>query len=215
MIRIVALVGIDGAGKTTQARELAGWLTARGHPADYHQNAGGRRALGRLARRLGRREADDLLGVRGLLFVEAILRWLAIARALLLSRLRRRVAVMDRYSCCQYANIRARGARGERWARWLFGLFPAPDVTFFLAVAPGQAYARVELRGTDHEDPDYLARADAAYRSLPEAAGFTVVDAGGTPGDVAADLRRALLGEPVPAPRKPSSSTRAGRSVAA
>lgn len=194
IVAIVAIVGIDGAGKTTQARDLAAWLTEHGHPADYWQNAGGRRWFGRLARRLGRRDAQGLLGVRGMLLVESVLRFLAIARALVRSRLRGRIAVMDRYACCQYASIRAHGGRRERLARWLFRVFPEPDRTVFLAVPPGCAYARVEARGTDHENLTYLAAADAAYRSLPEAADFVVIDASRDPATVQAALRAAVSG---------------------
>ncbi len=189
---IVAIVGIDGAGKTTQAQLLADWLTAAGCSADYWQNAGGRRWFGRVARRLGRRDAQGLLGVGGMLFVEAVLRWLAIARALLRSRLRRRLAVMDRYSWCQYASVRAHGGRRERLARRMYGAYPEPDITCFLAVAPGRAYARVEARGTDHEDLGYLAAADAAYRSLPEFGRFVVIDANRDPGAVQHELRVAV-----------------------
>jgi dTMP kinase len=190
--RIIAIVGIDGAGKTTQAQLLAGWLTAHGHPADYWQNAGGRRWFGRLGRRLGRRDAQGLLGVAGMLFVESVLRWLAIARALVRSRVRRRIAVMDRYSWCQYASIRAHRGRRERFARRLFRIFPAPDLTCFLAVPPGTAYARVEARGTDHESLDFLAAADAAYRTLPEADRFVVIDASRDPAAVQLALRAAV-----------------------
>jgi hypothetical protein len=41
--RVIALVGIDGSGKTTQAHRLAATLTAQGTPATYWQNAAGRR----------------------------------------------------------------------------------------------------------------------------------------------------------------------------
>jgi thymidylate kinase len=190
--QVVAIVGIDGAGKTTQARLLAAWLVARGRPADYWQNAGGRRWFGRFAQFFGRRDAEALLGVGGMLFVESVLRWLAIARALVRSRLRRHMAVMDRYSWCQYASIRAHGtnsARREKRARWFYGLFPQPDLTVFLAVTPGRAYDRVEARGTDHEDPRYLIAADAAYRSLDEARRFVVIDANRDAAAVQRDLR--------------------------
>jgi dTMP kinase len=196
---IVAIVGIDGAGKTTQARLLAGWLNAAGRPADYWQNAGGRRWFGRLAQLFGRSDAQALLGVGGMLFVESILRWLAIARALVRSRLRRRIAVMDRYSVCQYASIRAHVGplrpvlrRRERRARRLYGLYPEPDLTLFLSVTPSTAWARVEARGTDHEDIDYLAAANAAYRSLPEAGRFVVIDANQDQAAVQRDLRAAV-----------------------
>jgi thymidylate kinase len=210
--RVVAIVGIDGAGKTTQARLLAAWLTGGGHPADYWQNAGGRRWFGRFARIIGRRDAQDLLGIGGMLFIESVLRWLAIGRALVRSRLRRHIAVMDRYSWCQYASIRAhargtlaQSGRRERRTRWFYGLFPQPDLTVFLAVTPGRAHARVEARGTDHEDLHYLAAADAAYRSLTEADRFVVVDANRGPAEVQHDLRKAVamrfeLVPPVPVP---------------
>jgi len=200
--RVVAIVGIDGAGKTTQARLLATWLAACGHPADYWQNAGGRRWFGRFAQVFGRSDAQALLGIGGMLFVESVLRWLAIARALIRSRLRRHIAVMDRYSWCQYASIRAhpsgspaQSRRRERRARWFYGLFPEPDLTVFLAVTPGRAYARVETRGTDHEDLAYLAAADAAYRSLAEARRFVVIDANREPAVVQRDLRAAVAAQ--------------------
>lgn len=211
----MALVGVDGSGKTTQAHRLAGALTVGGLPATYWQNAGGRRWFGRLARRLGRRDAQRLLGRNGMLLAESVLRWLAIARALARSALRQRVAVMDRYAVCQYASIRAHGG-GRRWewaARMAYRIFPPPDLTFLLSVAPAEAYQRIEVRGTDHESLAFLAAADAAYRSLPELPTFVVVDAGRTPDEVArviqGHLRRWLpatapLASALPAPGRRS-----------
>lgn len=194
---VVAIIGVDGAGKTTQAHLLAEWLTAAGYAADYWQNAGGRRWFGRLAQFFGRPDAQALLGVGGMLFVESVLRWLAIARALVRSRVRRNIAVMDRYSWCQYASIRshagvAHPGRRERRARRLYGLFREPDLTVFLAVQPGRAWTRVEERGTDHEELDYLASADAAYRSLPEADRFVMIAADGDAASVQRELRLAV-----------------------
>src|SRR5918993_5899854 len=81
--RTVALIGIDGSGKTTQAHRLADDLAAAGLPTSYRRNAGGRHWFGRLATALGRQDADDLLGRRTMLVVESLLRWLAILRTLL------------------------------------------------------------------------------------------------------------------------------------
>jgi dTMP kinase len=185
-LRRIALVGVDGSGKTTQAHRLAGALDAAGRPADYWQNAGGRRWFGQVARRLGRRDAQRLLGRNGMLLAELVLRWLAIARALVRSAVRRRIAVMDRYAVCQYASIRAHGG-GRRWeqlARVAYRLFPPADVTFLLAVDPARAYDRIEARGTDHERLTYLLAADRAYRALPEHSSFVVIDGNGTPDEV-------------------------------
>ncbi|MGB2570202.1 thymidylate kinase [Micromonospora citrea] len=184
-LRRVALIGIDGSGKTTQAHRLADALTEAGRPATYHRNAGGRRWLGRLAQRLGRPDAQRLVGRNGVLAVESVLRWLAIAAALLSCLVTGRVAVMDRYAACQYASIRAHGGqRWERLARFGYRIFPRPQVTFLLTVDPAEAYRRIERRGTDHESMDWLAAADTAYRTLPEYAGFVVVDASGPPDEV-------------------------------
>ena len=192
--RTIALIGIDGSGKTTQARLLAAALGAAGRPAVYRQNAGGRAWFGRLAARWGRGDAEGLFGRRGMLLVESSLRWLAIARTLLRRALRREVAVMDRYAFCQYASLRAHGAgpAAERRARLAYRLFPRPDVTFLLAVDPAVARERIDRRGTDQESIEYLTAADRAYRSLPEFPGFRVIDANGTPGEVQAAIRAAL-----------------------
>ncbi|MFI7021911.1 dTMP kinase [Micromonospora sp. NPDC049900] len=189
-LRTVALIGVDGSGKTTQAHRLAEALTAAGHPATYHRNAGGRRWLGRAANRLGRADAQGLLGRDAMLLLESVLRWLAIAMALLGSLCTGRVAVMDRYAACQYASLRAHGGRRwERLVRAAYRVFPQPQVTFLLTVPPNEAYRRIERRGTDEESLPYLTAADLAYRTLPESPSFVPVD-GDRPADqVARDIR--------------------------
>jgi dTMP kinase len=211
-LRTVALVGIDGSGKTTQAHLLADALAADGLPATYRRNAGGRRWFGRLATALGRRDAEDLLGRRTMLVVESMLRWLAILRTLLRRTVTREIAVMDRYAVCQYASLRAHRARpsAERRARLAYRLFPRPDVTFLLAVDPAVAYARIEARGYDHEDMSYLTAAAAAYRSLPEYADFVVIDANGNPAQVAAAIRAHLPATVPVVPRPRGGAALAG-----
>ncbi|MEV6815536.1 thymidylate kinase [Micromonospora sp. NPDC051296] len=194
-LRTIALIGIDGSGKTTQAYRLAETLTAAGYPATYHRNAGGRRWLGRAAHRLGRPDAQALVGRDGMLVLESVLRWLAIAMALLGGLLTGRVAVMDRYAACQYASLRGQG--GRRWERLVragYRLFPRPQVTFLLAVDPAEAYRRIERRGTDHESLDYLTAADLAYRTLPEYPTFVVIDADRRAEDVAREIQGHLAG---------------------
>jgi dTMP kinase len=193
-VRTIALVGIDGSGKTTQAHRLADELAADGLPAAYRRNAGGRHWFGRLATRLGRPDAEALLGRRAMLVVESVLRWLAILRTLLRRALTGEIAVMDRYAACQYASLRARHAApaAERRARLAYRLFPRPDVTFLLTVDPQVAHDRIEARGYDHESTEHLAASVAAYRSLPEYPGFVVIDANGTPDEVARAIRARL-----------------------
>jgi dTMP kinase len=146
-----------------------------------------------------------------MLVVESLLRWLAIVRTLVRRAVTGEIAVMDRYAVCQYASLRAHGARpaAERLARLAYGFFPPPDVTFLLAVDPAVAYDRIEARGYDHEEMDHLTAAAAAYRSLPEYGDFVVIDANGSPAEVAAAVRAHLPATP-PAVPDPGS-VRAGQ----
>ncbi|GID97923.1 dTMP kinase [Amorphoplanes digitatis] len=217
-LRTVALVGIDGSGKTTQAHQLATALAARGLPATYRRNAGGRRWFGRLAVALGRMDGEHLLGRRAMLFVESVLRWLAILRTLLRRRITGEISIMDRYAVCQYASIRAHAKtprpgrlnRAERRARLAYRVFPKPDVTFLLAVDPAIAYDRIERRGYDHEEMAYLRAASAAYEALPERPDFVVIDANGTPAEVGAALI-GYLTTPPPAVAVPTARVPVGR----
>jgi dTMP kinase len=195
--RIIALVGIDGSGKSTQADWLAVWLNGLGVPASHVKNPGGRVRLGRFARRLGRPDAAALLGERGVSVMEWVVRWLALLRALTRTWLSRRVAVMDRYTHCQLAVLRARGHGGERLTRLVYGVFPEPDLVLFLAVPPQHALERVRTRGTDTETLEHLRALDDAYRALPEAVCFHAVDATGTPTEVKFRIRRIVAGSVV------------------
>jgi dTMP kinase len=218
-LRTVALVGIDGSGKTTQAHQLATALAAQGLPATYRRNAGGRRWFGRLATALGRRDGEHLLGRKAMLFVESVLRWLAILRTLLRRSVTGEIAIMDRYAVCQYASIRAHAKtprperlnRAERRARLAYRVFPRPDVTFLLAVDPAIAYDRIERRGYDHEEMAYLQAATAAYEALPEHADFVVIGANGTPEQVQQALLahlRTRVPVAIPAQRAPAGTRR-------
>lgn len=204
---MVALVGIDGSGKTTQSVRLAAALSQAGLPARYGRNAGGRRWLGLVAMHLGKRDAVALMGQRGLLVVESALRWLAIARSLIAARLTGRVAVMDRYTVCQLVSLRVHdgGTLLHRLVRAAYAVFPAPTVMLFLDIPPEQAYRRVEQRGSDHEELAYLIDCRAAYLDLASAA--VRVDASGAPDDVAFAIASAVW--PVLRPELPVDVTRA------
>ncbi len=56
---IIAIVGIDGAGKTTLAKGLARQLSESGRPGTYFENAGGRPVLAKLAQSFGRADGIE------------------------------------------------------------------------------------------------------------------------------------------------------------
>lgn len=190
-------MGIDGSGKTTLAKDLTRWLDANGIPARYSENPGGRLKMDRMARRLGSRTARELVGRHVFSVLEAVVRWLAIARGLLLARVRGRMAVMDRYSYDQFVMVRAREERGERWVRRFYSVFPEPQATFFIQVRPETAKARIDARGYDTEPLPYLSALDRAYRTLPEFRRFFVVDAD-APLDVVEQRMREAFGKALP-----------------
>ena len=71
---------------------------------------------------------------------------------------------------------------------------PPPDVTFLLAVDPAEAYRRIEARGTDHESLEFLIAAAQAYRDLPEAKQFVVINANSGPDEVTRAVLAVLTG---------------------
>lgn len=183
----IALVGIDGAGKTTQARQLRGWLDRLGHPVQYRMVASGRRVLGDVARKLGRPDSVGLLGPRLSIRAETLLRY-----ANLVTIRGRGVLIADRYAVCQYARARLVCPELEPWARRVLHRIPPPKLTLYLDVAPETAHLRVKTRGIDDEPVDRLTAMDNAYRSLPEFDGFTIVDANRDQDVLAATIREAV-----------------------
>ena len=168
----IALVGIDGAGKTTQATRLTKWLSQLGHPVRYRLAASGRRVLGNTAKRLGRADSVALLGPRLAIRAETLLRHANLATSGASG-----VLIADRYDVCQYARTKVVCPDLEPWVRRQMSRLPAPDLTLYFEVAPEVAHVRVKTRGIDDEPVDHLQALDDAYRSLPEAREFTFVDA--------------------------------------
>ncbi|WDQ02338.1 hypothetical protein PVK74_11220 [Micromonospora chalcea] len=108
---MIALLGVDGSGRTNQAEALAEWLRRRGVRARYFENAGGRPLWNRLARALGRADGLALFGRTVHPALEATVRAAAVAR------LTGRVAVLDRWTWCQDVIMAARGDPGGGWPR--------------------------------------------------------------------------------------------------
>lgn len=186
---LIALVGIDGSGKTTLAKRLTAELRSEGRRARYFENAGGRPPLNWAARRLGHADANAWLGTPRLEAVEQRFRHVLMRVALAWARLPgERVAVLDRWTVCQYAAMRARGGTDEG-ARRRYGRLPWPDVVVFLGVPPRVAERRLAARGRDVDELAWLEAVDAAYRDLPEWDDLTVVDGARPVAEVLADVQ--------------------------
>jgi dTMP kinase len=164
----VVLEGIDGAGKTTQARLLAEALSARGYavvltrePADGPRGRELRAYLDGPGPRLS--PAQELA-----LFVDD--RREHVARVIRPALAQGRVVICDRYYHSSVAYQGALGLDPEDIMGLHEDFAPRPDLIFILTIPPSIArQRRLESRGRDQvtEAADYLEKVAALY------AGFT------------------------------------------
>jgi dTMP kinase len=192
----VTFEGVDGSGKSTQARLLADWLRSEGREVVLTREPGGT-AVGEQIREL-------LLHGKGMApWAEAAL--FAAARAQLVDEVIRPAlargadVVSDRYldSSLAYQGV-ARGLGIERVLELNLlatsGLLP--DRTFLLVLPPEDAAAR---RGDqpdriEQEGSAFAEDVDRAYREIARvfAKRVAVVDGGGNPEDIAETVRGQL-----------------------
>jgi len=153
--KIIAFLGIDGAGKSTQAHLTADWLSELGASALYHRNEGARSELDKLARRHGRRDIADLLGSENAAYAQAAVRWKSICSVRDAMAQPGTYVIMDRYIYCQYAAAVMQGLP-MAIMRVLFAEFPPADIAFFLGIDPAEARDRIERRGVDSDSIELL-----------------------------------------------------------
>ena len=192
---LISFSGLDGAGKTTQARGLGRWLAGLGLVTTVLAPDGpsaARRALGAMARQAGLADHLDVLGPDETHLVTAFLRYRDWDEHVVPALARPGFVVTDRCAVCHYAAAAAVGATNEPVLRQVLGLMPVPDLVIYLDLAPQQAYARLHERGVGTEELAFLAANDAAYRAAPEFAGFVVLDGGAGVDEVAASVRAAV-----------------------
>lgn len=166
-VNSIVILGIDGAGKTTQATLLTETLTQSGHRAELYTRSAGVRLtdppLVRTERALAAAAAirDSMVVVRddGL--------WVA-----------------DRFSLCHYAIDRLCPEQCEPRLRAAFSTLPPPDVVVWLDVPVTEAHRRIVQRGEDEETVEYLSALREAYWALPEASEYVVVDGTASKDDV-------------------------------
>ncbi|WP_329179985.1 dTMP kinase [Streptomyces sp. NBC_01477] len=190
---LVAVVGIDGAGKTTQVKALAEWLEGEGVNAHCLLNQTMlpvRQSLDRIALEDGFPGHLEMVGADAIRLISACAKLAALARLEDTLRIPGTVTLVDRYTYCQYAAVRLQKADNEEFLRRLNRALPEPDLILFLDVDPLEAQQRIKKRGIDEESLEFLSGYRAAYASLPEFTQFTVVDGNGDHAAVQQLLRR-------------------------
>lgn len=194
--KLVSLVGVDGAGKTTQTRLLGQWLRDRGNTVAIESPPGPslvRRTLANLAEQRGVADYHDVFGSEVTNLIQAFMRLRDWAERVVPALLTHDWVVTDRSAVCHYAAASAVGATNEDDLRLVLGRLPRPDLTLYLEVPPEQACDRLTARGSGLEDTTFLRANDRAYRDLPEFTDFVVVPGSGPVDQVQDRLRGALL----------------------
>jgi len=187
----IVIDGIDGTGKSTQARRLAAWFAARGRevvlsrePTDGPWGAKLREsaATGRLA------PADELqcfLNDRRQHVAETITPALAAGK----------VVILDRY---YFSTMAYQGARGFDPAeiRLLNEAFaPVPDLLLILDLGVDAALQRIGSRGdtaNEFEQHANLRRCRDIFLALKDEPFTRVIDSSGTPDEVATLIRQVV-----------------------
>ncbi len=202
---LIAMCGVDCAGKSTQRDLLVEALRAQGTPViSVYARPGytpGLRVVKHALRALSGRKKLLRGGVsdvpsrfprRAANLGHPLLRWLWLTAALLdllwlygvqmrLWRARGRVVVGNRYLLDALVDFRVNfpGERVEqRWlCRWLRRIAARPDATFCLLVPPEETIARTRKKSRFHwETPEVLQERWRQYRVLSEDLGVQVLD---------------------------------------
>jgi dTMP kinase len=185
--RLIVIEGIDGAGKTTQARILVRRLRRRGYACRYLREPS-RGRFGREIRRLALRARS--LTPEGELQLFLKDRRENVERNIRPALAGGRIVILDRY---YYSTIAYQGAKGidpGRIRRLNERFAPRPDLVFILDLGPEAGLSRIAGRKTRDalfEKAAYLARVRKVFRSL---AGPRIVllDARRPPADLAAEI---------------------------
>lgn len=184
---IVAFIGLDGAGKSTQIEMLKAAYEARGLSVFVHPNPsiqGLSARLDRVAVENGYVDRFEMLGPDTHKVVTAAVKWMAMS-SLGTAPEGTDLIIADRYAYCQIAAADALGASNRWLIEGMFRGLPEPTLTLMMDLDPSVSVARVKARDPQEWiDHAFLTRMRAAYASLPQASEWAWIDADATAEDV-------------------------------
>jgi dTMP kinase len=193
--RFVVVEGGEGVGKSTQVERLASSLRSAGRDVVVTYEPGDTKTGAEL--RAALLHADTALDPHAELLLMLADRAQHVAEVIRPALTRGAIVVCDRYepSTLAYQGVaRALGVgEVERLSRWAAAGVVA-DIVIVLDLPDPVAEARVSpVRDRfERAGAEFHARVRAAYRDLAPARGWLVVDADGTPDDVAARVLAAV-----------------------
>lgn len=177
--KLIAFCGIDGSGKTTQARLLCNYLEDKNYNV-FHlpkmPSFGGWIAdCVKMENKTDNSINQDIINV---LEASDRIRYLVEYCEKILSQ-NNTIVISERYTYSYIARAITQKCRPET-INALSSLYKAcltPDICFYLSVSAKTAAERVKKRGYDSEDENRLVTLDNAYRSIDAFSEFQVIDA--------------------------------------
>ena len=180
---LISLEGIDGSGKTTQARRLVRWLRRRGVRARYTAEPTGSE-VGRILKAMaGRRNVDPR--VEAMLFAaDRLIHLEKVVKPLLEEGF---IVVSDRYLHSSLA-YQAASTGDRKWVEELNRYAVKPDLAILLDVAPETGLKRIKRRRSRFERADFLRKVRENYLGYVERGELVRVDAERGVDEVFSDL---------------------------
>ncbi len=170
---LIAMEGIDGAGKTTQARMLVRWLNDRGLRAHYTREPTDG-PIGKILREMASMR-DVEPRVEALLFAADRLHHVSEVINPLLSK--GYIVVSDRYIHSSLA-YQSETTGQPNWVKEINRFAPQPNLAILLDVEPSVGLGRIKGERSRFEDPALLERIRRNYLEMAGRGEMVVVDAG-------------------------------------
>jgi len=184
---LIVFEGIDGSGKTTQARSLVRRLRSRGFPAVYFREP----SRGRYGREIRKKavSAGSLTPEEELDLFQKDRRD-NVDQNLAPARAAGKIVVLDRYYFSTIAYQGAKGIDRGRIRRLNERFAIRPDIVFIIDIDPVSSLGRISGRKTRHElfeQEDYLAEVRKIFRSF-RGRPFVIVDGGRTAREIGREI---------------------------
>jgi dTMP kinase len=198
--KIICFAGLDGSGKTTQAKLLHSWLTKMGHESEFVRfyteptKAESAEIIKKSTQYLVENQLTlSLPAIR--MLKESFLVEMKLKKAILPALLEGKSIVIDRYIETFDAHSAIFGKK-ENWVRMINQEIPKPDLYFFLDVPPETCLSRITRSGrrvSDHESIELLSKARTYYLEHKDAYSFIVIDGMGALEEVSEEIKKYIV----------------------